>query len=470
MPVPTTGTFKMFDSEETSNPINSSIKGAQIHDASDPVTNVNNFASLISSAQVSLFNPIYSGTITSLSDISSSLQFRDYPSVSSTTKTYTFSTTYSSGLVYFTQLDINNNVLNVNWVSTGGIVDSGTTPYVDCTGNTGTTNVTVTITIPEGKIVHYLNLQSYREVTSVDISNLVNLRRFFCSDNSLTSIDISNQTILLQLELGSNNLTSLDVSNISDFGDLDVSNNSISTLDLSSTSIGGDLFVSNNNLTTIDLSNSTNIDKFAASGNSLTSITVGSSTSLGEFYVRNNSLTSVDVSNYPNLHTLDVLNNSLTSLNISSNTALKDLNVCSNSLTSISFTNNTLLEDISMGGNSGITSLDITMLPLLEVLFANSIGISSLDTSDNPLLRSIYILGATSLTTIDISDNPDITYMIFRGNYQTEASTNGILVDLDNAGLSNGTLRLRNNKSGAGVTAYNSLITKGWNIIDTSTT
>lgn len=469
MPVPTTGLYEMFDTGSALEPNNISIRGTQIHDALDEVTNINSFASLISSAQVSLFNPIYSGTITSLSDISSSLQFRDYPLTPSNTKTYSFSTIHNSGPVYFSPYDLNNQALNVSWTSTGGIVSSGTDNFIDCTGNTGTANVTVTVTIPDGKTVDYLSIQDYKSVTSVDISNLVNLRRFFCSNNSLTSIDVSNQTNISQLSVNNNNLTALDVSHLSSIGDLICNHNSISTLDLSSTAVGGDLYVYNNNLTTIDLSNSPNIDKFIAANNSLTSITVGSSTSLGEFRVNDNSLTSVDVSNYPNLYTLELGNNSLTSLNISSNTALKDFEVYNNSLTSISFTNNTLLEDISMGGNSGITSLDITMLPNLEVLSANSIGISSLNTSNNSLLRFIYILNATSLTTLDISNNPDINYLNFYGNNQTEASTNNILIDLDTASLSNGTLRLRNNKSGAGVTAYNSLIAKGWNIIDTST-
>tara|TARA_R110000803_G_scaffold12956_5_gene36659 strand:+ start:1791 stop:2702 length:912 start_codon:yes stop_codon:yes gene_type:complete len=81
MPVPTTGPFKMFDPEDTADPINSSLKGAQLYDALDPVTNINNFDSLISAAQVPLFDPYYAGNIESISDVSGSLQFRNYPQV-----------------------------------------------------------------------------------------------------------------------------------------------------------------------------------------------------------------------------------------------------------------------------------------------------------------------------------------------------------------------------------------------------
>ena len=112
MPVPTTGPFRMFDPFDISEPINSSIRGTHIHDSNSPNTSIPRFSGLISNSEVELFDPTYSGTIESLSDVSSSLQFRNYgmnsPSpvipivcnsnyslnsiTSGTTKTLTFST------------------------------------------------------------------------------------------------------------------------------------------------------------------------------------------------------------------------------------------------------------------------------------------------------------------------------------------------------------------------------------------
>jgi hypothetical protein len=83
MPVPTSGPFKMFDPSLDVVPINTSLRGAQIHDASDTVTGVNSFSNLISNAQVELFDPTYSGTISSLEDVTGSLQFRNYPTTPS---------------------------------------------------------------------------------------------------------------------------------------------------------------------------------------------------------------------------------------------------------------------------------------------------------------------------------------------------------------------------------------------------
>lgn len=84
MPVPTTGPFRMFDPFDTAEPINSSIRGTQIHDSNSPNTSIPSFSGLISNSEVELFDPTYSGTIESLSDVSSSLQFRNYGIVPST--------------------------------------------------------------------------------------------------------------------------------------------------------------------------------------------------------------------------------------------------------------------------------------------------------------------------------------------------------------------------------------------------
>lgn len=79
MPVPTQGSYKMFDTGSIANPISSSIKGAQKHDAEDSVDGNTNFSHNIADAQVPLFDPAFSGDINSLSDISGSLQWRGYP-------------------------------------------------------------------------------------------------------------------------------------------------------------------------------------------------------------------------------------------------------------------------------------------------------------------------------------------------------------------------------------------------------
>ena len=79
MGVPQTGQYKMFDTGTEANPINTSIKGAQKHDANDPVDGNTNFSENVTDAQVPLFDPAHAGQITTLTDVSASLQWRGYP-------------------------------------------------------------------------------------------------------------------------------------------------------------------------------------------------------------------------------------------------------------------------------------------------------------------------------------------------------------------------------------------------------
>ena len=72
MAVPTSGNFDMFGSGTTT------IAGA-IVEGGGSVSGLTTFSQLIAAATVSKFDATYAGTINSLSDITSSLQFRNYP-------------------------------------------------------------------------------------------------------------------------------------------------------------------------------------------------------------------------------------------------------------------------------------------------------------------------------------------------------------------------------------------------------
>jgi hypothetical protein len=57
MGVPYTGSYKMFDTGSNENPINTSIRGAQKHDAEDSVNSSIRFTTNIENSQVPLFDP-----------------------------------------------------------------------------------------------------------------------------------------------------------------------------------------------------------------------------------------------------------------------------------------------------------------------------------------------------------------------------------------------------------------------------
>lgn len=79
MPVPTDGSYKMFDTGSNGNLINTSIRGAQKHDAEDSVNSSIRFTTNIENSQVPLFDPLYAGNVFSLDDVTRSSQWRGYP-------------------------------------------------------------------------------------------------------------------------------------------------------------------------------------------------------------------------------------------------------------------------------------------------------------------------------------------------------------------------------------------------------
>jgi hypothetical protein len=82
MPVPYTGSYKMFDTGSTENPNSNSIRGAQRHNALDDVagTKALKFTQAVSKAKLQRFDRRYCGpNINSLDQITSSLQWRGYP-------------------------------------------------------------------------------------------------------------------------------------------------------------------------------------------------------------------------------------------------------------------------------------------------------------------------------------------------------------------------------------------------------
>jgi hypothetical protein len=72
MPVPTTGTFSMFGTA------NNTIQGAIVEGGGN-ASEANDFIALRNLATISKFDPVYAGNITSLSQVTSSNQFRGYP-------------------------------------------------------------------------------------------------------------------------------------------------------------------------------------------------------------------------------------------------------------------------------------------------------------------------------------------------------------------------------------------------------
>jgi hypothetical protein len=118
--------------------------------------------------------------------------------------------------------------------------------------------------------------------------------------------------------------------------------------------------------------------------------------------------------------------------------------------------------------NSSLAEMTFNDCPALtEVVFNEHIGLTEFTATDCATLGAI---GASdcALTTVTIDAVPDLLFLYMNGNAIAEASVNGILVELDAGGLSNGEVDVAGGTSaaptGAGATAATSLTGKGWTV------
>ncbi|MEM6719888.1 MAG: lectin-like protein [Bacteroidota bacterium] len=159
-------------------------------------------------------------------------------------------------------------------------------------------------------------------VTILDASNL----------NISDATGIEDFTALTDLNLSSNNLTTVDITNSINLKTVDLHDNTIATIDLSTLIALEDFRINNNPLTSLELASNIALQNFDASTTNLTTINVSGLSLLENVYLNNSDLTALDLSTNVNLKLLEVSNANLSLLNIQNgnNTSITNFNTTNN--------------------------------------------------------------------------------------------------------------------------------------------
>ena len=341
----------------------------------------------------------------------------------------------------------------LTWTVTGDA--SGTynadDPTIDLSGNTGTAIITVTdITT---LTVMYLNSLN---ITSLDVSALVDLTTLRCFSNQLTTLDLSSNASLQIAYCYSNpSLSNINISGLTNLTQLRVQSCGLSTLDTTTNTNLDTLHIQNNNLSTQPNFDSNTLLVYLNMGNNtLSSISLDNNTSLEELYISGNSF-AVDpnVALLTNLTLLDVSSNaSLSALDVSLNTALEELYIQS----------------------CNFTSINISSLTALTIFYCYSNSLTSLDVTSNVALVTLWNY-SNSITTLDLSNNVALSDVNCRENAMTVSGVNNVIIDSDR-GITTGTLKIRYDGSNAAPTltevttndvidAYNNMLSDGYNLV-----
>lgn len=177
----------------------------------------------------------------------------------------------------------------------------------------------------------------------------------------------------------------------------------------------------------------TGLDYLELSGTSISSFNTSpllNSTSLSNFIITNSAITSIDPSNLAAGCSIDLQSNDINSINTASFNAPTTLNVAINNLTSFN------VGTLAMAPNSQLI-----------------IGTNNITTLINPSAISTNIL-----------------ILFAQSNKIPASQVNAVLIALDAGGVSNGTIQISGQTpaappSGAGITAKNNLISKGWTVL-----
>jgi hypothetical protein len=266
------------------------------------------------------------------------------------------------------------------------------------------------------------------ELKSLKVAGNPHLARLVCIFNdNLTSLDFSGAPELIELTAYANPLTNISVSDCPQLTYMDVGYTYVTSLDVSRNIALRVLFAPNTLISEIHLTNNLALEHLE-----LRAINYGD----GPY------VTNLDLSHNIALQAVSVQNTFLTSLDISSNTDLVALNVSGCvGLTSIDLSHspNLMLLDVS----GCMTSFDLVRSPVLTFLDCSDRALSTLDVTCSPWLQ-VLDCSWCGLTNLDISCNSALLNLDASHNAIDQATTiDAILRNLNNFGLSNGTVDVR---------------------------
>ncbi|WP_168710267.1 T9SS type A sorting domain-containing protein [Flavobacterium sangjuense] len=237
-------------------------------------------------------------------------------------------------------------------------------------------------------------------MTSLDVTNLVNLSTLWCEDNAITALNTGVLTQLTGLYCWDNAIGSLDLSNSPGLIQLDCYNNQ---------------------LTNLNLTGLTGLTLLRCQGNMIPTLDISGSTNLHTFYCNNNVLTNLDVTNFTNLQDLRCENNALTELNLTGANNLYYLTCHHNQLTSLSFTGLVNLGLINCSYNN-LTTVDISDMgheislpPWVVINCSYNPNLATINTKDSCRMVTDYDFKHANTHNPEIPPPPPTTSINFMG-------------------------------------------------------
>jgi len=230
------------------------------------------------------------------------------------------------------------------------------------------------------------------EVTSIDLSGLVNLKYFTGDYNHIETISAIGLNNLCTLKLSHNDaLTSANISscNVLVVVDLDYCGLT-GSLVIENCPVLTSVYVSENKLTSLDVSTLSSLIRLNCQLNQLTSLTITPSDKINALYISYNPLTTFDLTGFSGLQEFSAANTELTTLDASNLVNLVKLFINDSKLTSLSVVGCVVLEELYCPYNYMDDIPDVTSCTALKKF---NCYMNNFDTDDCPLIKQIEAMG-----------------------------------------------------------------------------
>lgn len=212
------------------------------------------------------------------------------------------------------------------------------------------------------------------QLTTIDLSTLVQLTELICGGNQFTALDFSALTQLKTLSCGANQLHDLDVTPLLNLENLYCHTNYLTSLNVAPLVNLKRLSCSNTMITELNVAPLSNLEMLDCTNAALTELDVTPLINLTELYCGQNSITSLNVLPLVNLQTLRCEYNQITELDVTNLTNLAYLYTASNHLATLDLSTLIHLNSLECNGN------DLTMLNIKNGAIENNYSMH-----DNPL-------------------------------------------------------------------------------------
>lgn len=274
----------------------------------------------------------------------------------------------------------------------------------------------------------------YSEISEIDISKNLNLRRLSLASTKVSNLDTSNNQLLWYLDFTGTNVSSIDLTKNpkleqihgvdSKIKEIDVSKNpELLRLDVCRTAISK-IDVSNNpklfalnfeetGVSEIDVSKNKDLYEVYASNSKISEIDVSNNEKLGHIRVTGTKVKNLDLSHNPNLVFVMAEETDMKTLDLGHNHDIIEILANNSNLENIIFPyktgiktmelGGTKLKNLSIQGDKYIVGLDISNTDISNLDVSKAEGLSRLEVEGTPI-KNLNIKNNKSLRIFNISN------------------------------------------------------------------